>query len=331
MKNCYIGVDIGKTNMRFGITGDAPELKYYTKRTYTRESPGKFHQMIFDGIEEALNKTVRENEDVLGIGIGIPAVVNRETGIVAWGPDWDFLSGTSITKPVSDRFGVPVTADVDTVIAAWGEQWAGIGKECNRFALLTWGTGLGAGAIINGQVEEYPNNLFPEFGHSRVSDDDWPCKCGSKGCVDTMVCGDGIAKHGKIAIIEGKKTILRELCGSDTSRLTSTMVFEAAEKGDEIAMSILQRIAILLGRLCANVVLTMQPEKIVIVGGLAERSNFVLETINKTMKDNCWLIFKGLTECQVIASSLGDNAGVLGAIRKVQRYIDIKNRNDNQT
>jgi glucokinase len=331
MGNCYIGIDIGKTNMRFALSGmgPEPELKFYTKRNYTRDSPDEVYQKIFEGIEEALKESGYASKDIHGIGVGVPAVVNRETGRVVWGPDWDFLAGASITKPIAARYGVPVIADVDTVMAAWGEQWAGMGKSCDRVALLTWGTGLGAGIIINGKVEENPNNLFPEFGHSRVSDDEWPCKCGSKGCVDALVCGDGIAKHGKIAVSEGKNTILGKLCSKDVTRLTSFMVFEAAEKGDQTAISILERVAMLLGRLCANVVLTMQPQKIVIVGGLAERSAFVLETINKIMKESCWLIFKRLTECEVVASKLGDKAGVLGAIYKIRRFIKREQENEN--
>ncbi len=322
MKNCYIGIDIGKTNMRFAITESEPELKYYTKRSYSRGSPDDFNRDVFDGIDQAISESGYEPKDVLGIGIGVPAVVNRETGTVAWGPDWDFLSGASITQPIMKRYGVPVVADVDPVMASWGEQWAGTGKTCNRFALLAWGTGLGAGIIINGEVDENPDNLFAEFGHSTVSDDDWLCKCGSIGCVDTMVCGGGIAKHGQIAVSEGKETILKDMCGNDSTKVTSPMVFEAADRGDEVAISILERVATLLGRLCANVVLTMQPEKIVIVGGLAERSDFVLEKINSTMRDNCWLIFKGLTKCEVVASKLQDTAGVLGAIYKVRKTIE---------
>jgi predicted NBD/HSP70 family sugar kinase len=97
------------------------------------------------------------------------------------------------------------------------------------------------------------------------------------------------------------------------------MVFDAADQGDAIATAILERVAVLLGRLCANTVLTFQPKKIVIVGGLAKRSRRILETINKTMKENCWLIFKGLTDCEVVCSELEDTAGVLGAIYRVRR------------
>lgn len=319
MKQCIIGIDIGKTNMRFGIAEDTPELKYFTKRPYVRGSPGDMYEQIFEGIEAALKECGYASRDILGIGIDVPAVVNRQTGAIVWGPDWDFMAGASLTKPIADRYGVTVVADVDPVMATWGENWAGAGRTCRRFAVLTWGTGLGAGLVIDGTVQEYPDNLFPEFGHSTVSDDDWPCKCGARGCVDTMVCGEGIANHGRLALHHGKPTLLRELCGGDPERVTSSMVFGAAEKGDAVARAILERVAILLGRLCANVVLTVQPQKIVIVGGLAERCDWVLTTINETMYNKCWLLLKGLTKCEVVASELGDTAGVLGAIYKVQK------------
>lgn len=317
-EKCIIGIDFGKTNVRFGIAVGQAELKYFTKRPYLRGSPEEMHRQIFEGIDAALESCGYERSDVLGIGIDVPAVVNRETGVILWGPDWDFMAGASLTKPIAERYGVPVLADVDTVMPTWGELWAGVGRTCERFAVLTWGTGLGAGLVIDGKVQEYADSLFPEFGHSRVSDDDWTCACGATGCVGTLVCGGGIAKHGRLAVEEGRQTLLRELCGNDPSRVTSFMVFEAADKHDAVAISILDRVAVLLGRLCANIVLTLQPQKIVIVGGLTDRCAPVLATINRTMRESCWLLFKGLTTCEVVASELGDKAGVLGAIRKVQ-------------
>lgn len=316
MKQCFIGVDFGKTNVRFAIAEDEPALTYYTKRPYTRGTPEEMSRQIVDGIDLAAEEAGYAPGALRGIGIAVPAVVDRETGRIAWGPDWDFMAGASLTQPIAEHYGIPVVADVDTVIPTWGENWAGVGKTCKRFAVLAWGTGLGAGLVIDGVVQEYPNNLFPEFGHSRVSDDDWPCKCGASGCVDTMVSGDGIAKHGRLAVEGGKQTLLHELCGNDAERVTSHMVFEAADRGDAVAKAILARIAVLLGRLCANIVLTVQPEKIVIVGGLAKRAHHVLERINQTMTEGCWLLAKGLTECEVVCSELGDRAGVLGAIRR---------------
>ncbi len=328
MRGCFVGVDFGKTNVRFALTEGQPELKYFLKRPYPRSSSDQMLRQIYEGTDRALEEAGYNRQDILGIGIDVPAVVNRRTGVISWGPDWDFMAGSSLTRPISERYGVPVVAGVDTVTATWGEQWAGVGKTCRRFALLTWGTGLGAGLVIDGEVQEYPNHLFPEFGHSRVSDDDWPCMCGASGCVNTMVSGGGIAKHGRLAVENGRQTLLRELCGRDPGKVTSPMVFEAAEREDAVAIGILNRVAVLLGRLCANVVLTVQPEKIVIVGGLAERCDWVLETINQTMRDNCWLLFKGLTQCEVIASGLGDTVGVLGAICKVRRTVEKRNERE---
>ena len=321
MRECTIGIDFGKTNVRFAIAEDQPELKHYTKRPYERGTPEEMHQQICEGIDTTLAEAGYEQSELIGIGMAVPAVVNRETGVIAWGPDWDFMAGASLTQPISERYGVPVVADVDTVIPTWGEVWAGIGRECDRFVLLTWGTGMGTGVVLDGEVQEFPDNLFPEFGHSIVSDDDWPCACGAVGCFNAMATGPGIAKHGQLAVERGEETLISEFCDNDPSRVTTYMVFDAADQGDAVATAIVERVAVLLGRLCSNAVLTFQPKKIVIVGGLAKRSPKLLETINRTMRESCWLIFKGLTDCEVICSELGDNAGVLGAIRKVRNVL----------
>ena len=101
MKECIIGIDFGKTNMRFGIAEDTPELKYYTKRTYTRGSPDDMYQQIFDGIDAGLKESGYDPRGILGIGIDVPAVVNRKTGAIVWGPDWDFMAGASLTSPIA--------------------------------------------------------------------------------------------------------------------------------------------------------------------------------------------------------------------------------------
>ena len=193
MTGCIAGIDFGKTNVRFAIAANAPELAYFSKRAYTRGSQEEMVRQMREGTDEALRASGYRTEDLRAIGVSVPAVVDRATGAIVWGPDWDFLAGASLTEPLREHYGVPVVADVDTVMPTWGELTVGIGKTCKRFAVLAWGTGLGAGLVMDGKVQEYPDNLFPEFGHSRVSDDDWPCKCGAKGCVDTMVCGGGIA------------------------------------------------------------------------------------------------------------------------------------------
>lgn len=321
MKSCILGVDIGKTNIRVAISEGTPELKYYCKHPYHSSSPQEFEDQLVATIGRALDESGYARDAITAIGIDVPAIVDREKGTIFYGPAFAYMGDYSITRQLSARYGVPVVAEVDTVMAAWGELWAGAGATCKNFALLTWGTGLGAGLIVDGEVVEGANHLFPEFGHSVVSDDDWPCDCGSRGCLNALATGPGIARHGAIALEQGKDTLLRVLATDDAGKVTSPMVFEAAERGDQVAHDILRRVGVLLGRLCANLVYTLQPEKIVIVGGLAERSRWVLDTMTRTMHDRCWLLFRGFTQCEIVSSALGDTAGVLGAIRKAQLKI----------
>ncbi len=318
MKKCILGVDVGKTNIRVAISEGTPELKYYCKRPYRSSSPQEFEDQLAAAIGRALDESGYGRDTITAIGIDVPAIVNRQDGTIFYGPAFDYMGDYSITRRLGKLYGVPVVAEVDTVMAAWGEQWAGTGTTCKNFALLTWGTGLGAGLIVHGAVVEGVKHLFPEFGHSVVSDDDWPCDCGSRGCLNALATGPGIARHGAIAVEQDKDTLLRELAGNDPVKVTSPMVFQAAEAGDQVAKEILERVGVLLGRLCANLVYALQPEKIVIVGGLAERSHWVLETMTRTMYERCWLLFRGFTQCEIVSSRLGDMAGVLGAIRKAQ-------------
>jgi len=318
MEKHFLGIDIGKTNMRVAVTGTGPEFKYFVKRAYRRGSAPDMYQQIGKAVEEALQEGSVPVNSLGGIGIGVPAIVSRHDGTILFGPDFDFLKGHSITQFLYQRYSVPIVADVDTVVASWGEQWVGTGRTCNRFALITWGTGIGAGLILDGKVYEGPDNLFAEFGHSVVSDDDWPCNCGATGCVDCLVSGPGITEHARRALLAGKDTVLKDLCGNQPEALTCPMVFEAAKAHDPVALSVLERIGIILGRLASNIVYTIQPEKIVIVGGLAERVEWILDTMSKTMRSQCWLIFKGFTNCEIVPSTLGDTAGVLGAIRMAQ-------------
>ena len=318
MEGYFVGIDIGKTNLRIAVTGLEPNFKYFAKKAYRRSCANEMQEQITEAVEEALREGAIPSSLLAGIGICVPAIVSRPDGTIQFGPDFESLKGHSLNQFLYQRYKVPVAADIDTVVATWGENWVGTGRTCNRFALITWGTGVGAGLVLDGKVYEGPNNLFAEFGHSVVSDDDWPCKCGAVGCLDSLASGTGIAEHARRALLSGRKTILRDLCENQPETLTCPMVFEAAEENDPVALGILERVAVLLGRLASNLVYTIQPEKIVIVGGLAERAEWILDTMRNTMQSQCWLIFRGFTHCDILPSTLGDTAGVLGAIRMVQ-------------
>ena len=321
-KEYFIGIDIGKTNVRVAIAKTEPQLLYYEKRPWQCQNYNDMSSLTLNFVEDAITETKIPVDSIRAIGIGVPAVVNRATGDVLYGPGFDLLDGHSCTSFLAEKYGVPVFADVDTVVGTRGELWAGIGRKCDDFAIITWGSGIGAGRVKDGEVILGRNNLFPEFGHSIVSDDDLPCICGSRGCIGTVASGPAIARQGKLALERGENSLLRELSNNDPNGITTRMVFDAAAKNDATALRIIKRLGILLGRLCANLVYMDQPKKIVVIGGLVEQKKWVLPQIAETMNENCWLIKRGFADCEVLFSELGDTAGVLGSIHMAREYCE---------
>lgn len=312
MDKLYIGLDIGKTHYRVGVLRGSSELVDYGKWPYERTGYDDFLRAVTASIDERLALNAASADDVGGIGIGVPGIVNRKTGAVRHALDFDFMAGRSFVGDLSARYSCVVTNDVDTVAAAWGELVAGIGKKCNRFALVTWGTSIGAGLVLDGRVISYDDDLFPEFGHVKVSDDERPCMCGGSGCFASMVSGPGIATSGQEAAESGESEALAAIAARGGGPITAAMVFEAAADGDPGASAVLQRVGILFGRLYANLVYYCQPKQIVVTGGLTPRFPAIQEVVKKTMMENNWLLAGGFTHCEPVMSSLEDTAGVIG-------------------
>jgi len=313
MQKLYIGVDVGKTHYRVGILDASSELVDFGKWPYERTGYAGFLAALTRSVDERLASVRAAPGDVGAMGVALPGIVNRRTGVLRHALDFDFMAGRSIADDLSARYGCPVLDDVDTIAAAWGELTAGIGRECDRFALLTWGTSIGAGLILDGRVVAYEDDLFPEFGHVKVSDDERPCMCGASGCFASMVSGPGIAASGREAAESGRSEALAAILKRGAGPVTAAAVFDAAESGDAGAQAILHRVGVLFGRLYAALVYFCQPKRIVVTGGLTPRFPAIEKVVRETMNANCWLLAGGFTHCEPVMSSLEDTAGVIGS------------------
>ena len=318
----YLGIDVGKTHYRVGIVQGTRELVAYVKRPYAHDGASDLSRLIVQTADELLGDAGVERDALGGVGLALPAIVDRKTGTVIKGPDWDFMTGASVSDVLSRHFGCPVVTEADPVAATWGELAAGVGLECERFAVLTWGTSVGAGLVIDGEVVTYANNLFPEFGHAKVSDYDRPCICGGRGCFATMVSGPGIAQSGLESAEQGRSKALGDALSQGAETVTASMVFDAAEAGDRGAREVLERVGVLFGRMYANLVYACQPERIVVSGGLTPRFPAIEPTVRRSMEENCWLIEGGYTTCEPVMSTLEDTAGVLGAARQASARME---------
>ena len=322
MGTIYVGIDVGKTHYRIGLVDEQAKLIDFRKNGYERTGYKSLLDNVTKSIDERLGDARASIEDIRAIGVALPGIVNRGTGAFLQGPDYDFMRGRSLGGDLADRYSCTITSDVDTIAPTWGELSAGIGKECNRFALLTWGTSVGAGLVLDGRVVSYRDNLFPEFGHSRVSDDERPCICGGRGCFATMVSGDGVALSGREAAESGTSEKLAAVLWRAGGPITAAHVFDAAEAGDTGARRILDRVGELFGRIYANLVYFCQPEKIVVTGGMTPRFPAIEAVVRESMKRNCWLLKGGFTRCDPVMSTLGDTAGVIGAAAQARAKLE---------
>ena len=313
----FVGVDIGKTNIRVAFSEGSRQLKHVTKRSYNQARGFDLFDEIIAGVDEGLECLQSERTAVNAVGVAVPSVVDQATGRVISIHAFSFLRDDALAANLADTLQVPVVVDTDSTTATLGELWAGYGRQHAKLAVITWGTGLGAGLILDGEVYK-DGNLFAEFGHMIVSDDDQPCICGATGCIHSQVCGPAIERQAKILMLNHPDSLLSKLVHHNINDMTSFILFEAARKEDPIALSLIDRLAVLFGRLCVNLVYTLQPEKIIFVGGLADQFDMIYDTMYKTMTENCWFIFKKLTQCDIVVSKLRDTAGVLGAIRMAQ-------------
>lgn len=322
MGTIYVGIDVGKTHYRVGLVNKQSVLVDFRKTSYERTGYQPFLEGITNSIDERLKANGATGADIDAIGVALPGIVSRDTGTFRQGPDFEFMSGRSIVDDLARRYSCIVTGDVDTIAATWGELCAGIGNVCDRFALLTWGTSVGAGLVLDGRVIAYPDDLFPEFGHIKVSDDERPCICGGNGCFASMVSGSGIAASGREASESFASEELATIVRRGDGPVTAAHVFDAAEAGDAGARKILYRVGELFGRMYANLVYFCQPEKIVVTGGLTTRFSAIDAAVRRSMEKNCWLLAGGFTRCEPVMSTLGDTAGVIGSASQARAKLE---------
>lgn len=308
-----IGLDLGGTNAVFGIVDkDANIVAQTSVKTQEYDTVEEF----VDACVAAL-KPVIENVGgigkIHGMGAGAPNG-NFHSGTIEFAPNlkWANNKVVPLAKMFSERLGIDVALTNDANAAALGEMYYGAAKGMKDFIVITLGTGVGSGIVVNGELLYGHDGFAGELGHVTMvrGEEGRPCGCGRKGCLEAYCSATGVARTAReILAKDNRPSLLRDI---DPEKIESYDVFKAANQGDEIAKEIFQFTGRMLGQACADMAAFSSPEAFIFFGGLAKSGALIMDPIKQAYDKNVLKIFKG--KAKFLLSALdGAGAAVLGA------------------
>lgn len=312
LKPYVIGLDLGGTNSVFGIVDSRGDIKATT--AIKTQGYGNNVQAYVDASVEALKIIIDQVggiDKIKAMGIGAPNG-NYYTGTIEFAPnlEWGRDGVVPLAKLFSDKLGIPVALTNDANAAAIGEMAYGVARGMKNFIVITLGTGVGSGIVVNGQLVYGCDGFAGELGHAIVKENGRPCGCGRKGCLETYCSATGVARTAREVLeTSDAPSLLREL---DPEKITSYDVSVAALKGDKVALDIYEFTGRILGEACANFATFSSPEAFIFFGGLTKAGDLIMNPIKKAYEENILNIYKG--KAKFLVSSLeGSSAAVLGA------------------
>ena len=312
IKPYVIGLDLGGTNSVFGIVDSRGDIKATTAiKTQGYETVDEYVEASVEALQIIIDQ-VGGIEKIKAMGIGAPNG-NYYTGTIEFAPNlsWGHNGIVPLAKMFSDKLGIPVALTNDANAAAIGEMTYGVARGMKNFIVITLGTGVGSGIVINGQLVSRSDGFAGELGHvimNRVNGR--PCGCGRKGCLEAYCSATGVARTARELIeTTDEPSLLRDMPAAD---ITSLDVSIAASKGDALAKRIYEFTGNMLGEACADFAAFSSPEAFIFFGGLTKAGALLMDPIKKAYEENVLNIFKG--KAKFLVSGLdGSSAAVLGA------------------
>ena len=311
MKKCCFGIDVGGTTVKMGLFTTEGELLDKWEIPTRKEDGGAYIlNDVAASVEAKLAEKNIAKEDVAGAGIGVPGPT-LDTGYVSICVNLGWKDKNPANE-LSELLSIPVKAGNDANVAALGEMWKGGGEGYLDVVLLTLGTGVGGGIIINGEIAPSHRGVGGELGHITVNpDEEATCNCGNHGCLEQYASATGVVRIAKKLLAASKEeSSLRTL-----ETVTAKDVFDAAKAGDHLAVEAVEVLGKYLGLVVANVALTVDPDVFVIGGGVSKAGQVLIDVIIKYYHKFAKII--GDNKAKVVLAKLGNDAGIYGAARMV--------------
>lgn len=309
MKKYVFGVDVGGTTVKMGLfTVDGEVLDKWEIKTHTENGGETILPDIAASVDAKLAEKEISKEEVSGIGIGIPGPID-DNGVVPHTANlgWGYKE---VTRELSELTGLVCKGGNDANVAALGEMWKGGAAGYSNVVMVTLGTGVGGGIILGGKILTGSNGAGGEIGHLHV-DDHIPgqCGCGNHGCLEQVASATGITNLANRALAESDKpSMLRD------GEVSAKTVFDAVKAGDELAKEVAEQFGKYLGTALANITAVVDPQAIVIGGGVSKAGPILLEYVEKYYQKYC---FKSCRNVKFALATLGNDAGIYGTAKLV--------------
>jgi len=308
-----VGVDLGGTKVLAGVFKNSLEC-IGTAKVSTKAQRGvdKVIERIARCVQDAIDEADLSMKQIGGIGIGAPGAVDFGAGTVIFAPNLEGWKDVPLKKELEKQLGVPVFVENDANIAVLGVHVAELKAKPKHVVGIFVGTGIGGGLILNGELFSGANHTAGEIGHMVVDVNGPKCGCGNKGCFEALASRTAIFQQIKAGIKDGQKTLLTEMLGDDLGDLRSGDLRKAIRRGDKFVDRVVEGAAEYIGIATANLVNIIGPEVVVLGGGVIEAlADEMMSVIVETAND--YAMPGTMKDVDIIASKLGDNAGITGA------------------
>lgn len=307
-----VGIDLGGTNIAAGVVDENCRIAAkYSVPTKAERPYEKIVEDMAKAVRLALQDAGISLEQCCSVGIGSPGICDSETGTVLYANNLGWKD-VPLAAALQKRINLPCRISNDANCAALGEVAAGAAKGCKNAVLLTLGTGVGGGVVLDGKIFSGCHSAGAELGHTVLVKDGALCTCGRRGCLEAYASASALVRQTKRAAAEHPESLIWKLCGGDPERISGRTSFEAERQGDETGRRVVDTYLSYLREGVLDFVNIFRPECVILGGGICNEGARLLDPINAYVRHSC---FGGeiVAAPEVIKAALGNDAGIIGA------------------
>ncbi len=329
-KKFVLGIDLGGTNVMAVIVTTAGKVIAQSHfPTEAEHGPDHVMKNMADKVKELVKETGLTMRDIWRAGVGSPGPMDSKKGLIIGAvnlPGWKYVK---LKATLEKYLGIPVGVDNDANCAVYGEKWVGAAKGASDVVGITLGTGVGGGIIINGRLVRGANYNAGEIGHTSLNPDGRVCNCRAKGCFERYASASAIAESAREAIRKGARSMMTEFVKGDLNKITSKTVFEAMIQKDKTAIAVWDEFIKYLGAGVANQINTLNPEVVVIAGGVINAGERLFAPLKEAVRKQAFALT--FAAAKIVPAKLGETAGAIGAAGIVINEGDFYNLPDSRT